>query len=231
MDQNIKFISYDEGVFNLYPPEPAAKIIPDWYKNIPSFLNKDSSYITEDDIPSIKKCVPVRDYLTSGYVLYNGYQVNAIVEKDKTLINTVSHRCNLKDYVSAHPYQQCPVEMHGNPNHYFKIVQPWKIITPPGYSCLFYQPYYTLNEDYDLFPAIVDTDKHDDSVNFVGVAKKDFVLEPGDPLMVVLPFKRDDWKMEVLFEDYTQKTSYAYFIKKMWHGTYSRLFNSRKKFR
>ena len=89
-----------------------------------------------------------------------------------------------------------------------------------------------LNKNYKMLPAIVDTDKHDDAVNFVGVGlKKQFTIKPGEPLMIVYPFKRDDWSMDISFDDYTNANKFRYWTKNLWHGTYSRLFHSKKKFR
>ena len=122
--------------------------------------------------------------------------------------------------------------MNGVKNHYFKISNPWKVVTSPGYSCHFYQPFYQLNEDFKMFPSIVDTDKHDDAVNFVGVGiKRNFTIKPGDPLMVVFPFKRENWKMDVQYEDFRKLNRYKYWVKKIWHGTYANFFHSKKKFR
>jgi hypothetical protein len=68
-----------------YPPVPASKIIPEWYKNIPVALSKDPGFIDNDGVPSIKRCMPVLDYLTSGYILRNSYEINAdMFVKDNT---------------------------------------------------------------------------------------------------------------------------------------------------
>ena len=228
----IEFTCYDESVTKNFPPVPASKIVPDWYKKIPQDLEYDGNYVRKEGISTIKRCIPVLDYMTSGYVIRNPYHTDAKMLVDENDINYLEHLSVIeKDYLSAHPHSQCPVDMNGGQNHYMKIANMWKVKTPPGYSCLFYQPYYTLNEDFDLFPGIVDTDKHDDTVNFVGLAKRNFELKPGDPLMIVLPFKRDDWEAEIKHEDFRKENRYHYFIKTLWHGTYSRVFHSKKKFR
>jgi len=227
----IEFTCYDPSIAKNYPPIPASKIIPDWYKNIPLDLEYDENYVKKEGISTIKRCIPVLDYMTNGYVLVNPLHTSAKTLLDEQGIRTVEHWSIDQDYISAHPYSQCPVVMDGERSHYFKISNPWKVKTPPGYSCFFYQPYYGLNQDYDLFPGIVDTDKHDDTVNLVGLAKRNFELMPGDPLMIVFPFKRDNWESEIKYEDFRKVNRYHYFIKTIWHGTYSKMFNSKKKFR
>jgi hypothetical protein len=228
----IKFVSYDEGAAKFYPPIPANKMIPEWYKEVPNELEFMTGYIEKDGVPSIKRCVPVLDYLTSGYIIRSPYQVKIRLDVDDLGIVECKTITAVEGIVSQHPYQQCPVHMDGVKNHYFKLANVWKVITPPGYSCMYYQPHYFLNNNFQLFPSIVDTDGHDDAVNFVGLAKaKSFVINPGDPLMIVYPFKRDDWNHEVEYNNYTQKNRYKFMLKKMWHGTYSKMFHSKKKFR
>ena len=231
-DKLIKFVSYDDGALEFFKPVPLSKVVPQWYKHIPNTVDFHDGEKLNPNIPTIKRCIPVLDYITSGYVLFNTYETVIRIEPDVHGINKASHVCPAEDYISGHPYDQCPVNMQNSKNHYFKVSNPWKVITPPGYSCHFYQPFFHLQEDYQMFPAIVDTDKHEDSVNFVGLAlKKEFTIPAGEPLMVVYPFKRDDWKMEASYDDYRNKNAFKFFVKKMWHGTYSRLFHSRKKFR
>ena len=87
-------------------------------------------------------------------------------------------------------------------------------------------------------PAIVDTDKHDLPINFTGhlnVFDEKVTIKPGDPLVQVIPFKRDAWTMNI--EKGPQKNSLmALFINKQ-RGVrhkalrlYKNLFHTKKKF-
>ena len=86
----------------------------------------------------------------------------------------------------------------------FKFLNPWVIETPKDYSCLFVNP---LNSSKDRFiriiDAIVDTDTYNhNQVNFpffLKRFKKDetILLKKGEPIALVFPFKRDNWKMSV----------------------------------
>ena len=231
-EKNIKFITYDKSTEKFYPPVPLSKFVPEWYKNIPQSFDHNDSNIQQKGVPTIKKCVPVLDYLTGGYVILNPYEVNIRMQPDDQGVLKAASVCPAEDYISAHPYEQCPVPMNNVKNHYFKVSNSWKVVTPPGYSCHFYQPFYTLNSNYKLFPSIVDTDKHDDAVNFVGLGlKENFVIKAGEPLMVVFPFKRDSWSADTEYHDYRHENRYKYWIKKAWHGTYATFVHSKKKFR
>jgi hypothetical protein len=232
-ESNIKFICEDWDAMKEYPPIPASKIVPEWYKNIPVSLSKIPNYIDSDGVPSIKRCMPVLDYLTSGYVLRNSYEINAWPSV-KDGINSFELECNKKSYVGAHPHHQAATEIYGAKNHYFKINQEWLIRTPPGYSCLVYQPHYMFREEFQMFPAIVDTDKHDDFIGLIGLITTDepFTIGPGEPLVIIFPFKREDWKMDVSYDaKIGSLSSFKYFLHGVWHGFYSKFFHTKKTYR
>lgn len=230
----IKFTCEDYDAMKHYPPVTAGKIIPDWYKDVPVTLSKTPGYIDNDGVPSVKRCMPVLDYLTSGYVLKNSYEIN-IWPSVKDGINSFVLECNKKNYVGAHPFHQAPTtEMNDQKNHYFKINQEWLIQTPPGYSCLIYQPHYLFRKNFQFFPAIVDTDKHDDFIGLVGLITTDkpFTIAPGEPLVTIFPFKREEWKMDVgCDEKIGSKSSFKYFLAGLWHGFYAKNFHTKKTYK
>lgn len=232
---DIKFICEDYDAMTHYPPIPASKIVPEWYKNIPVSLSKTPGYIDNDGVPSVKRCMPVLDYLTSGYTLRNSYEINVRPYEKEDGIRNFSLECNNKNYVGAHPWHQAPTtEVNGHKNHYFKINQQWLIRTPPGYSCLIYQPHYLFRKEFQMFPAIVDTDRHDDFVGLVGIinSTEAFTIEPGAPLVTIFPFKRESWKMDVEHDPKIgSQSSFKYFLHGLWHGFYAKHFHSKKGYR
>ena len=230
---NIKFICEDKDTSLLYPPVPAGKIIPQWYKDIPIELKKLTNYIDKDGVPSVKRCIPVLDYLTSGYVIKNSWEIIA-KPQFKDGFRSFSLECNRDRYVGAHPWQQAPVEIYKVKNHYFKINQQWMIRTPPGYSCLIYQPHYLFNENFNMLPAIVDTDKHNDFIGLIGYLKidKEFTIAPGEPLVTVFPFERKEWHSEISFDvNIGKNTSFKYYLQGLWHGFYQKIFHTKKVYR
>jgi hypothetical protein len=227
--QLITFTTASEEALTHYPPQPASKVIPDWYKDLPPFLEKLDGYVPHNEIGSAKKCVPVLDYMVSGYVIKNTFQVFLDKKPDPQNIQGFESLCPYTDYIGAQPYQQCPVEIDNEKSHYFKFNQPWHIKTPPGYSCLIYQPHYFFNNDYEILPAIVDTDKHPTNIAFVARLKKqNVVINPGDPLVVIFPFKRESWQMEAKIGDVYPFSRIKLYLLGKWHGTYAKFFHSKK---
>lgn len=219
---NIKFSHPEDAVVTSFPPVPIKKNLPDWYKSLPVMNGEEAT---------IKNCIPVQDILTSGYLIVNSFEFELKKEKFEE-IDRCPYRSNNENYIKHHAHQQCPVNIKGAKKDYFKINHGWQIKTPPGYSCLFIQPPYRFNEDFELFPAIVDTDVYHDCVNFPGYIKTDEIItvKPGDPLMQVIPFKRDEWNLEV------EKTTsgfpfFDFWLPKKIDKIYKTYFHKKKKYK
>lgn len=232
MSQNIKFFSDDEVAVKHFPPLPASKVVPQWFKDLP--LRTDVEELTAEKylkeqatIPmSIKGCMPATDYISSGYVIRAAadFAISPKPEQHPAdfFWTSAGGKCD------AHSHAQCPVSVRGRDRNYIKIMSSWRVVTPPGYSCYFYQPEFMFNEMLKLFPAVVDTDGYNNAVNFPGVITTDqtFTICAGDPLMVVFPFKRQDWDHTVSFAPEPKNAAAHFFAR-----GYKTLFHNQKRYR
>lgn len=234
-----------------YPPLPAKKIIPEWYRNTSKYTIDeknihDAQFLFENEVGearTIKSCVPVQDYLTSGYVIrahaqtlitpkLEALQLDANSPK-KELVKSFWWKSVKDNRIESHGHVQCPVKINGFRNNYFKYDNPWKIKTPEGYSCLFYRPEFFFEERYQFFPAIVDCDVFDSNILFPGVIKSSdsFYINPGDPLVVVFPFKREEWQSKTTLvseEEWNKKKSRIFSY--MFDG-YKTIFHQKKSYK
>ena len=194
-------------------PTPSKLNIPEWYKKLEhSILNR-----------TIKGCIPFLDTLTSGYLLkipqdfyvrHNIDNENEKGEKFKDSFQTFglydmvhlldAKSINLNSGTSIHLLNQVKgsslIEKNKNlPFH--KILNPWKIKTPKGYSCLFVPPLNNSDDRFSIIPGIVDTDSYPIEINFPIVINGDkyqtleTTIKKGIPYVQIIPFKRDSWKM------------------------------------
>lgn len=208
-------------------PELTKNKIPDWFKKL------DHTIINN----TVKGCVPFLDTLTSGYLLKlpQDYLLNHdIYNKEKSFLkpamaNNSDIALDLKKYkinldfnnVTLHPTKQLknsPILEKNGFNDIYKILNPWKIKTPNGYSCLFVSPLNNEIEDkFTIIPAIVDTDSYDMEINFPFYANsekyKSFetILKKGTPYVQVIPFKRDSWKMYIKSEEIKPFTNFDFY--------------------
>lgn len=218
------------GVDEQYAPTPAVRVVPDWYKNSPEYINGER-LIRDGSTPhTVKKCIPVFDAMTAGYII-------------KTYVDVqVTHREGFPYYewpnfsaISFHPVEQAPLHPSKNGAPYPKWHNPWSIKTPRGYSCLFVPPFHNPNGIFEVLPGIVDTDSYHAPVNFPFVLHDlewEGMIPAGTPMVQAIPFKRDSFHMRlggtVEIEKQNKVTNK---LRSLWFNSYKRQFWTRKEYR
>jgi hypothetical protein len=214
--KKIKFRSEDVSI-DWIKPEPSVKQIPQWFKDIPPIVNNNMT---------IKKCVPVLDALTTGYVFKTSADVYYDAELKRFTDNGVS------EVVTYHADFQLDGWHYGDDvePHPYKWINKFFLQTPKGYSTLFVHPLNRADLPFTSLSAVVDTDEFPLSVQFPFFIKKGFsgLIPAGTPIVQAIPIKRNDWKSD--FGD--EEESYAY--KEFWKWSdppfskYKRKFWKRK---
>lgn len=216
-------------------PKPASQHIPEWYKDMPvhmdgekiTGLNKNGVAVSN---LTLKGCSPFLDALTSGYMF--------TLPSDIEFRNHPGKGINIRwatniDLLSSHGPDQAPgiPEPVGGNVDLLKWRPGWRVITPPGYSCLFTHPFNRHDLPFRTFTGVVDTDSYPLGVEFpfqlLKTIKEDiFILEAGTPICQVLPFKRDEWKSKSIEfnEEENQKNGFKLkskivrsYKKQFWH--------------
>jgi len=194
-------------------PIPAKLNIPDWYLKL--------EHSVQD--MTVKGCMPFLDSLTAGYILKmpqdfnvrhnidnknvkgeyykDSFQTFAMHDKANLLWNNF---INLNAGVDIHATKQLkdsPLIEKNKSLPFYKILNPWKIKTPKGYSCLFVSPLNNADDRFSIISGIVDTDTFPNEINFPIVINGDkyptleTTIKKGTPYVQVIPFKRESWKM------------------------------------
>jgi len=213
--QKIKF--YSKHFSLLEKPIPSKKKVPLWYKKMKGYPHGKVMS------GSVKKCVPFLDALTSGYFLVNNFEI-FITWREQDVLD-IRYNQNLekeeayklgsgiKDHL---PWQINDDFYNDNEiKHALKFDNPWRIETPKGYSCMFLNPPNNPS-NFRIMEGIVDTDKYKMNVNLPFVLKnfnEEVSIPAGQPLVWVVPFKRESWKMEIHNYDLEPKDYYINFFK------------------
>jgi hypothetical protein len=215
-DKEIEFSAHEDYfAFKEDYPIPAKLNIPEWYKKLEHDFDK----------KTVKGCMPFLDSLTSGYLLkmpqdfnirHNVDNKNEKGQNFKDSFQTFSlhdvspllnaKSINLNSSIDIHPIKQIEgspfVEKNKN-LPFYKILNPWKIKTPKGYSCLFVSPLNNSDDRFSIISGIVDTDTFPNEINFPIVINGDkypileTTINKGTPYVQVIPFKRENWKMSL----------------------------------
>jgi len=218
---SIKRIAFksDKTHLDLMRPMPTSKIVPPWYRKMQGVI---------EGTPTVKKCVPVLDALTAGYIIPLPSDVawseeaQEFVTYGKLTINSNHH----PDQTAAWPI---PEEYDSQPH---KWINSWHVKTPPGYSTLFVHPLDRLDLPFYSFSGIVDTDLHPLVVNFPFVFRKGFrgVIPAGTPMIQAIPFKRDDWEADYYDQGEPHSYEKSYEVELPPFNWYKRNWWQRKRF-
>jgi hypothetical protein len=239
MKNKIRFIPVsDEALLN--PPEPAKFNLPSWYKDLET-VRPGSSFTAEYYLNArltpftVKKCIPVLDYLTNGYVLKFPYDV-LVTQNEFNGVKSFSWKSNVpsKDVVQYHMHDQCPAKMGDVKSTFIKFSSDWIIETPVGYSCYFSHPFFEEDTHVSMLPAVVDTDVYDRSLNFpayISTNEKEFYIKAGSPMICVFPFKRENWGMEIAPKVVDENNSKMAKLERTYlEGAYRKFMHKKKRF-
>ena len=216
---------------DFFPPKPAVKEVPDWYKDTPEYIGDQGKKILGNgNIPhTIKKCIPVLDAMTAGYILYTQVDVQVTQVEGLPYYNWAD-----QDAISFHPIEQAPLHPLRNEAPYPKWNNPYAITTPTGYSVLFKQPMHK-ESVFTILEGIVDTDQYKSPVNFPFVlndVKWEGLIPAGTPMAQVIPFNRESWKHKIgSNKERIEQNLVTAKLKTLFFNSYKRQFWSRKEYK
>jgi hypothetical protein len=216
---------------DFFPPKPAVKEIPEWYKNTPEYVTNEGKKVTNDNSTphTIKKCIPVFDAITAGYILYTQVDIQ-ITQQD----GFPYYQWSDQNALSFHPIIQAPLHPKKNEAPYPKWENPYAISTPLGYSVLFTQPMHR-ESVFTILDGIVDTDTYKAPVNFPFVlndVKWEGIIPAGTPMAQVIPFKRESWKHKIGSDkEIQEQEKIKRKLKTLFFNSYKRQYWSRKEYK
>lgn len=201
--KKLKFWSNDIIEFYCQPqyediiPEPksAVKHLPEWFKRISPYTTaKDQN--TETDLMTVKKCFPMIDAMSYGFIMPLMGDVHVRTNHNNTKMLCRAHKTTSYPVVEFHHVDQ--VNGHNgvikNGGHPIKFINHWIIKTAPGWSTLFIPPVNHFDSPFRCLSGLVDTDKYPKEVNFPAIwltPDYDDHLYAGMPLVTAIPVKRD----------------------------------------
>jgi hypothetical protein len=226
----MKIIFTNTSGADIEQPKPASRLVPDWYKNMESYISKEKKPVGDGTTSAtIKRCIPVLDAITAGYIIESPADVWVTKKNEEQWFEWADF-----GLVSFHPIQQAPEHPARKPFPYPKWSNPWSITTPKGYSTMFVQPMHR-ESVFTILPGIVDTDNYTAPVNFPFVINDpDFegLIPKGTPIAQVIPFKRDSWNMEIgTKEDFDRQNKTSKKLQSKFFDRYKSMFWSRKEYK
>ena len=200
----IIFTSTIEGIPKQHYPQPADSFVPEWYKKMESYPNNKKKPDGKGGTSgTIKRCMPVFDAITAGYILVTPADIWVTQKPSQSnpLESQPYYEWANFGLVEFHPIEQAPTYPNntGHTESYPKFINPWAVKTPKGYSTLFTQPMHR-ESIFTILDGIVDTDNYFANVNFPFVLNNvrfEGLIPAGTPMAQVIPFKREKWEMKL----------------------------------
>ena len=193
MDIIFTDIDNPEGV--LAKPKPASEYIPDWYKKAKSYTDpsgKKAPTLDRTAYATIKRCMPLWDLMTAGYIIETPYDIYVRQTPEGPYFQwgeMAAIAFQNYEQFQNHPYSR-------DIDYAVRIVHPWSIKTPKGWSVLVCEPQHHEPSPIICANGIVDTDKFSLPFNmFLKLRNPNFegMIPAGTPFVQVIPFKRENW--------------------------------------
>lgn len=174
------------------PIRPAGEFIPSYWKNIPTFLDRQEHYI--DSEKTVKSCPAVVDMMRAGYVIPAWCDIELMPD---TYNNIVMARYSSHQFQHAlHSAQQLgPVLEQKFPiRSVIRLDNPWKIWCAKGYSLMYLPLHYWEERGWEALPGIIDQDKGGlvTPINIMMNTTEKVTIKQGEPIVQIIPFKREE---------------------------------------
>ena len=200
----IEFIALDKYAFEVCPkPFPASQAIPQWWKDASPYIknedNPDGKKIivsNNESNASFKKCTPMLDMLSSGYIVPLWADVQVTIQDHGPQLTWRVH----KQVFDIH-YGQEVETPDGYQKTQFKFLNQWVPKLPKGFSALIIPcPGYP-NSIFRPISGVIDYDKTTHPLYPPVYLKNDFdgIVEKVTPMFQIIPFKRNNWNSKFSF--------------------------------
>jgi hypothetical protein len=208
-----KIIFHSNRLYNKvsskFHPVPSKKLVPEWFSKADRYLrmpNSEEIYINNEGgkMLNFKACPALMDFYTSGYLYLTPcdltfYKDEAGDIQVKTTLGFEEfcmRREPMKDFVV--PYGYDPIHFHWYPA--------WAPSLPDGYSAMYINPINRYDLPFISTAGIIDNDRMDTPGLIPFFIQKDFegVVPEGTPYLQIIPFKREDWQMEIKLYEYEE---------------------------
>ena len=192
----ITFEAQTENVFEVREkPIPAIKMVPKWWKDVPKYSEGNKLILNPSPNITVKKCAPVLDVLGAGYIITLWADLFVEREDSNSFKITWSVQNDVVEFWSDSQLSSFNIPPSFS-KPAMKYLHGWNILTPPGWSTMFFHPV-----GYDDLPiraisGIVDTDILTTGINCPFFLKENFsgIIPKGTPMVQLLPFKRETWQ-------------------------------------
>lgn len=212
----ITFSSFETESFETLRPVPSNKMQPDWWK-------KSKVHAIQNGVATItlRSCPAMHDWLATGYYIATSTDIECIYDDNRNSWHT---RTPASKSTGEFKNQTSPThdkaqlmkdnfsfiinDEESSNMDAFKFRVPWRVETPPGYSCLYLDPFLHQNKWFRTWQGVMDTDMFNtqtdnQQVIVYPLVKKSFVIPKDTPIVQIVPYRREEWVASYIHRDFS----------------------------
>lgn len=190
----IEFLCDDSDKGKIPEPYPARKLMPEWFKNLPTRV--DQTNPSHQENATIKRCPPFLDAMCAGWIIPLAGDIE------------ITSSSGAEGVTWKHTHHKELIEVHGDrqvtgnpqsPRPPMKFLNWWMMKVPVGYSILFVPPLNRPDFRFQCVSGMVDDGYMGNGaleyINFpffFTATNYTGLIKAGTPLVQAIPIKRDE---------------------------------------
>ncbi|MCZ4255116.1 hypothetical protein O4H53_06175 [Sulfitobacter sp. G21635-S1] len=188
----IEFLCPPDLLGRIPAPQSAAKFLPEWFRD----LDREMDMKDAHGLPglTVRACLPVADVMAQGWIIPTPFDIWTVVDpQTRAMEFRWASDLPFAPIDAHHPGQigaEYPPFEGAQP---LKLINPWRVVLPPGWSASFLHPVNHFELPFAEFNGTVDCDALDVPVNvpFLWTSTRGALRMPaGTPMVQVIPFER-----------------------------------------
>lgn len=199
--QHLEFVTSESRIAEMFPPVPAGECLPDWWKQQPAAFpieKRRFPHLRLNEHATIKACPGVFDYMSLGYVIPLWADMLLEAQEEGYSYEMTYEGTKLTTF-EPHAWDKFPRQPKTH-SYVLKIMTPWRIVAPKGWSVMALPPWYHQDDRWSLMPGCVDVDRFS-IMTFVAAwhapIGRTELLKAGTPLIHLVPYRRDSLPLNV----------------------------------
>lgn len=221
-------------------PEPATQSVPNWYKEQPGIITPEFHLSMGSAGSTIKKCMPIFDAMSAGYILKFPCDVYVDATNPEKLNYSATKEMQefLPEIFQTHSkpqYSNYDIDLDYYHKELLRVNPYWAISTEKGTSIMYTNPIHRDNLPFFSLTAIVDSDRFISRGAVSMFIKKGYkgIIKQGTPFVQIIPFSRESWEMDIVkFEDSEKEMERQHMnLRSVFYNGYKNKYRSKKEFK
>ncbi len=217
----ISFKCFEGGAYFHNPVQEARRVIPYWLKKQIAAKNN-----------QFGRCPGMFDQTQAGYIITAHADIHIKANKQGAIIKIDNIPESLSAVNMSYPLVEGMAPIKDSvAKQVFKVPLPWGVFTKKGYSAQILPAtmHSSFLDKLYVYPGVVDYENfHTVNLIFSVLEECEFTIWAGDPILQVIPFKRENYIAEVKKATGEEIDRCKFAMPSRKEGTYRRVFHKRK---